>query len=210
MNPVILYLQNQPTIDFHRKKLLLNEKFVKKAKIQGLVSYIYYPSQRECPLLGHAELEIEGDSWTLMGGESKVKSLSKMINSSQSGHGFPFFRFNISVTPDQLRELREKNMATWGTCSMGVLKTLSNHGNYEVPFPVTLFPFTSSMYLATAKMLGSRRINKIEFYREKNEMNSLAKSAAGVTLESFAVWALLYLSFDVVAYLAKGFYSINT
>jgi hypothetical protein len=195
MSSISSYLQNSPPVDFHRKKLLLNEEFHKKAKIKGLVSYIYYPSQREFPLLGHAELEVEGRSWTLMyGGPPKERCLSNMIRSSQTGHGFPFFRFNISVTPSQLQALREKSMQTRGlTCSMGVLKALSSYGKYSVPFPVTISPLAAATYLYIAKKLGSRHINQIEIYRGPDRMRNVAKSVTGVFVESIGISSYCYL-----------------
>ncbi|CDZ81164.1 hypothetical protein BN1013_01694 [Candidatus Rubidus massiliensis] len=203
MNSIVPYLQNQPTIDFHEKKIRLNDEFGKKAQIQGLVSYIYYPSQREYPLLGHSELEIEGDSWTLMCLRSEFKPLSKMITSSKFGEGFPFFRINIGVTPNQLRSLKESEMNRLGSCSFGVLRTLSLHGKYEVSFPYNLFPLSSFIYLVTAKTLGSRRINQIKFYGGKSQLMNLANSIPGVFVEATFIYSILLLSYAVCELVLK-------
>jgi len=215
MNPISPCIQDQLSVDTQRKKLLVSKKCDKDAEIQETVSFIYYPSQRENPVFGHAELEIDGKSWTLLNGRSSVKSLSNMITSSLSGHGSPFFRVILSMTPDQLRDLRDKTKSTQGTCSMGVLKTLSNHGKYEVPLPIAASPLLSFSYLVVAKTLGSRRIRKIEFYGEQSVMKNLAKSIKGAVFEPIFIGSVLMASLSILIislyttyYLAKGLYPL--
>lgn len=194
MNPII---SNLPDKNFHQKKLLLNEEFHTKSKIKGLVSYIYYPTQSEFPHLGHAELEIEGYSYTLMYSSNfKVRLLSNMIRSSESENGLPFFRFHISVTPNQLKDLREINPNTWGPlCGMGVAKALSMQGKYTIPLPVTISPFVSAIYLTCVKALGSQRISSIELHGGKNRMMNLA-SITGVTLECLGIISAINVTAD--------------
>ena len=202
-------LKNYLTEELFKKKFNLNQEFKTKIKFQGLVSYIYYPCQEEFPYVGHAELEIEGRSWTVMADICHARSLSKMIHSSKYGQGFPFFRFTISVTPDQLRNLTDKMVTTRvGTCSMGVLKNLSIHGKYEVPIFVTVFPLSSSIYLATAKLLGSRRISRIEFYGGQNSLINLTKSIRGAAKEALGIGTGLYLVFLGVCTLAKAIHTM--
>lgn len=196
MNTISTYPYDHPPVEFHQKKLLLNEEFNTQARIQGLVSLIYYPSQQEVSFLGHAELEVEGQSWTLML-YPNAKPLAKMIRSSLSGTGYPFFRFDISVTPNQLQELRKNVMTTKGPfCAIGALKALSRYGDYSVPFPVSLFPLASAAYLTVAKALGSRRIGQIQFYGDQNcPMMNLAKGLPGVIVEACFIFAATNLVF---------------
>lgn len=154
------------------------------------VSYIYYPSQRETFIVGHAELEIEGYSWSLMYPETP-KNLSDMIYVSTQGNGFPFFRFKISVTPEQLIEMREKGKYNMGlTCSHGVFNALSKYGGYTVPLPISLSPTLSAAYLAGAKALGSNKVGSIKFYCGSNPLVNLAKCVAGVAFESITIVVL--------------------
>ena len=188
INPIIPYLQlqDQPPNEFHKKKLLLNEEFKTKAKIQGLVSYIYYPSGTI--VVGHAELELEGTSWTLLGKNAYAKPLSRMISASRSGYGLPFFRFNISVTPNQLHELEVKSMSVPGlTCSIGAFLALALYGKYKIPFPIAISPLATSLYLTAAQKSGSRRIGKIEFYGGDSHMRNFIKCIPGLAGESFKI-----------------------
>lgn len=184
-------MENPPTDEFHRKKMLLNEDFKNNAKIQGLVSYIYYPSQKEFPLFGHGELEIEGNSYTLMSDlNRKVRPLSKMIHASLSGTGFPFLRFNVSVTPNQLSKMREFAPTTSGfICSMSALKPLSQYADFKIPLPFTISPLMSAIYLTAAKKLSSQRISGIEFYRTESSLKNLSKAITGVAVESLFIFS---------------------
>ena len=151
INSIINCMDDKPSEQIHKNKMLVNKEFEDKANIKGFVSYIYYPSQGgDAP--GHSELEIEGNSYTLFH-ESNIrdivkglvsyiypsqrgdaseqvqgngnKSLSRMIEWTQMGLGSPFFRFNISVTPNQLNELRKSISITSSiTCSLGAAKAL--------------------------------------------------------------------------------------
>lgn len=195
---IIRDMENPPTNEFHRKKTLLNEDFKNNANIKGLVSYIYYPSQKEHPFFGHSELEIEGASYTLMSDSNrKVRPLSKMIHASLFGTGFPFLRFNISVTPNQLQKMRECAPKTGGIiCSMSALKPLSQYADFKVPLPFTISPLMSAIYLTVAKKLSSQRISCIEFYGTENSLKNLSKAITGVAVESIFIYSGLNLIFS--------------
>ncbi len=191
MNPIISNFSDGSIDDFPQKTLPLNELY----KIDGLVSYIYYPSQRGFPFLGHAELEIKARSYTLFR-QFKIRYLYRMIKLSESGHGFPFFRFYISVTPKQLRDLKKNSLLTRGlTCSMGVAEALSRQGEYTIPLPIAIFPFTSAIYLAGAKMLGSQRISQVDFHGSKNITKNFLKSIMGIAGECLNIYVLLSLGY---------------
>lgn len=192
---IIRDMENPPTNEFHRKKMLLNEDFKNNAKIKGVVSYIYYPSQKEYPLVGHGELEIEGNSYTLMYGfNRKVRPLSKAIHASLSGTGFPFLRFNISVTPNQLQKISEFAPTTSGIiCSMSALNPLSQYADFKVPLPFAISPLMSAIYLTIAKKLSSQRISCIEFYGTESSLKNISKAITGVAVESMGICAFATL-----------------
>lgn len=184
-----------PSLDHQWKMDQLHDEFNRKAKIQGLVSYIYYPTQRENPFIGHGELEIEGDSWTLTSFCVSRKPISRMIYSSTLGEGFPFFRFKISVTPKQLSKLRNNVSKTRScSCSYGALSSLSRNGKYSVPLPFSYVPSLSAAYLGTAKMLGSDRVKKIQFIGGESYMLNLSKSAPGVVYELFLLLSTFFIA----------------
>ncbi len=209
MDPIISSFQEPPDFDFYKKKQNLNEDFFKNAKIPGLsVGLIYYPSQREFPLLGHSELQVEESSWTILGKYPHPKSFPKMVDFSQNGEGSPFYRLCISVTLHQLNEIKkelknleETGIGEFGTCSMGTLRILSNQANYKVPFPITLSPFISSIYLTSAKFLGSKRIEKIEFYGKQSQIKNFTKAIRGLVLEPGYAVGALYLGFRTAIYI---------
>jgi hypothetical protein len=200
MNPIISRLTDPPSYDVYQRKQLLNEEFYEKSKIHGLVSYIYYPSQNQVPILGHAELEIEGCSYSFVNPyRFKIKTLSQMIYSSEQKGGFPFFRFHLSVTPNQLLDIKENNLKKLGLlCSTGVAKSLSRHGKYTIPLPFTWSPLLSAIYLTSAKKLGSQRVSQIEFHRGKSFI-SISKGITGVVYESWIIYSLLNFSFNCIS-----------
>lgn len=172
------------------QKKKLNKEFEDKANIKGFVSYIYYPSQREGPPSGHSELEIEGNSYTLLTKARSVKPLSYMIERAQKGNGMPFFRFNISVTPNQLDKLREGVSTTNSKiCSVGVANALKQYANFKIPLPFVLLPLLSTIYLTTAKKFGSQRIYQIESYGDP--LRNLSKIIPGAAMESINVLGVL-------------------
>ncbi len=233
INSIINCMDDKPSEQIHTNKMLLNKEFKNKANIKGgLVSYIYYPSQRG-DMQGHSELEIEGNSYTLTNatdvrgvikglasyiyypfqrGDTQgyiqenrnIKPLSRMIEWTRMGYGLPFFRFNISVTPNQLYELREGISTTNSIiCSMGAAKALKQYANFKIPLPLAILPLTSALYLAAAKKLGSQRVYQIDFYGSKHPSEHLSEIIPGVAGESIV--ALLGL----VSVIQNGYYMYN-
>lgn len=179
----------ESSANFQTQKQLIEED----VKVQQAVSYIYYPAPNDFPILGHAELEIAGESWTLLG-EPYSKPLSKIISSSLEGRGSPFFRFEISVTSDELNTLKNQMKEAKGcTCSDKVCHALSKYGNYSVLFPFSVSPLASALYLTTAKMLGSSRIKKIEFYGDpQRPLTNIVRCSPGILLESIYISSIAY------------------
>lgn len=233
INSIINCMDDTPSKQSIDQKEKLNKEFKDKANIKGLVSYIYYPSQRS-DMQGHSELEIEGNSYTLTNAahvsdivkelvsyiyypfqrkdaqghiqeNRNIKPLSRMIEWTRKGFGLPFFRFNISVTPQQLYELREGVSTTNSIiCSMGAAKALKQYANFKIPLPLTILPLTSAIYLAAAKKLGSQRVYQIEFYgSKKHPSEHLSEIIPGVAGESMGV--LLGL----VSVIQNGYYMYN-
>lgn len=227
INSIINCMDDKPSEQIHKNKMLLNKEFKDKANIKGFVSYIYYPSQRG-GAEGHSELEIEGNSYTLTNatdvidmvkglitypfqrrgaeghvqGNRNIKPLSRMIEWTRTGFGLPFFRFNISVTPNQLNELREGISTTNSIiCSVGAAKALKQYANFKIPLPLTILPLASAIYLTTANKLGSQRVYQIESYG--SPLENLSKIIPGVAGESMG--ALLGL----VSIIQNGYYAYN-
>ncbi|MEC7838583.1 MAG: hypothetical protein VX777_00935 [Chlamydiota bacterium] len=209
-----LPLEIRPEQGFIDLKNELNEEFFAHAKINNMVSCIYYPQSKK-PIYGHFKLEVEGRAWTLIDHDFKgemiacaqgvdytpqhtglndydVVPITKLIRSS-SENGLPFIRYHITVSPSQLSELREnigKDKSV--SCSRGVLKTLSKYGQFTVPLPFTFTPLTASIYLSTASGLGASRINKVEFVRNKSLSKSIAKCMPAVVIEILVVAFIIH------------------
>lgn len=192
-------------------------------------SYIFFPCQG-APL-GHAELEIREKSYTLsniatikdkiitqvncydcysqidVGENRNVKSLPKMVERARSGYGLSFFRFKISVTENQLRELKKNALRINSiSCSIGVAKAFKQYTDFKIPLPFAISPLASALYLATAHKLGSQYVRQIEFYgnnslknRSKRILGILGESAGLVILASTItsnLWDIYYFTFD--------------
>lgn len=146
----------------------LNKEFMQHAQINGLVSYIYYPYSGDA---GRAELEVEGQCWTMKSDKLTAKSLDrKLLNRKIYKNGHPFYRYVISVTPAQQKRLSENvGQGGLGTpiCSLNVLTELSRHADYSVPFACRLSPLISSYALSSAKLMGSNRIKSVDFHENE-------------------------------------------
>ncbi len=179
---------DRPSAEYHALKIKLNEEFRQKAKIKGLVSYIYYPTC-EVKTLGHAKLEVEGTAkgW-IWGLKEEEKPLAHLIRSAEKH--LPFFRILFDVTPNVLKKLREdQSNGIYVSCSRGALMKLAKNGSYSVPFLMTLIPSLSYFYLHSAKYLGSKEIQKIEYYGDPKIYNYLS----GALGELFVAWGATIL-----------------
>ncbi|KAG6558751.1 hypothetical protein RHABOEDO_001168 [Candidatus Rhabdochlamydia oedothoracis] len=186
-------------------------------------SYIYYPFP-SLPL-GHAELEINGKSYTFtniteirdtiiteirdtmccsqidVGETRKVKSLprikilSQMIERAKSRTrcGSSFFRFNISVTPNQLDELK-KNAVRINSinCSVGVAKALKQFTDLKIPPLFVISPLALAFYLTMANKLGSQHVSQIEFHHNSS-LKNLSKSILGGLVEAAGLFSLVFI-----------------
>ncbi|PWU13825.1 MAG: hypothetical protein C5B45_05525 [Chlamydiae bacterium] len=215
IDSIIKYMDegDKPLKESIERKKNLNKEFGDKAHIKGFVSYIYYPSQREGPPSGHSELEIEGNSYTLLTKARRVRPLSHMIRRAEKGDGMPFFRFNISVTPSQLDKLREGVSTTNSKiCSLGVANALKQYANFKIPLPLALLPLLSTIYLTAANRLGSQRIYQIESYGDP--LRNLSKIIPGAAMESINILGALgciiqssYYAYNLDTDTYAGFFS---
>ena len=141
------------------------------------VSYLYYPYWGD---QGHAELEIDGECWTLKKGHTEVRSFQKRIDKRKNEpweRCLPFYRYVITVTPDELKQLKMhvgKRSFYSIICSMDALHDLSKHAHFNLPIPFRVSPMISACYLSSAKSLGSKRITKIDFYDNKETHHLIA------------------------------------
>lgn len=158
------------------------------------VSYIYYPSQEEIPF-GHAGIEVEGTLHTLMLIMTEKRNFASMAEHSKS-KGMPFFRYVVSVTPEQYEILKNGNemKSSYFGCSQGACNALSRGARYWVPMPISLSPLCTSLYLTTMRALGSKRIKRIEFYGNKSATKNILKSTPGILSESVICLANIILA----------------
>lgn len=159
-----------------RKKALL-EDFKQNARIQGQVAVVSYPFCGEDSLAGHVELEIQGRCLTLLsedklregGGVSFDAKLRKKVRAVDEV-GFPFYRYLITATPEQIRRAEEGLSDISGytpICSLNVCTALARYVDFRVPLPIALSPAATSAYLSRIKERGSCRITAVEFYGDE-------------------------------------------
>jgi len=156
------------------------------------VSYIYYPSGY-IALVGHAEIEIDRNSWNMHMYKSS-KPLQDMIEKS-TADGMPFLRFVFYVKPDQM-EIIKKSIAdsevSRVSCSMGALTPLHEAGICNVPLPIRVSPLTSAAYLASSKKMGLNNVAKIEYYGNPSLKKSIAKMLVGASTEAWMIYCWLF------------------
>jgi len=160
-------------VEIQDLKRKLNEDFTQNAKINGLVSVLYYPGQRRMAI-GHAELEVEGTCYSIT---SDPRPLSEKIKAAREGR-LPFKQCHISVTPQQLARFRDREKISSLTCMHQVSRNLSKYLDFHVPQLINLSPLASYAYLNLSKAMGNKRITKIESHGSAtdNALNFLAVS----------------------------------
>lgn len=166
-------------------KKALNDDFYENAKINGIVSYIYYPTGEAKQ--GHSELEIEGCCWGTIFALEKFESLEKKIKRSTTKDPFKpwkmkgrfFKKYTITVSPKQLEQLKNElyepktrptktlgilqeisSGLTYKTCSYNVLTLLSNNSEFKVPIPYKISPFLTELYIKKTKPSEVKEIKK--------------------------------------------------
>jgi hypothetical protein len=149
------------------------------------VSFIYYPSAYKG--IGHAEVEVNGDSWCLIGG-GPSRNLNEMINKSTSD-GMPFFRFVFKADSGQIQKVAEiiPSMNNVTFCSRAALAPLGRARICSVPLPFNASPLLAASYLAIGKKLGLNNVNSIQYYGNPSCIESASKMMPGVLLEGLAV-----------------------
>ncbi len=157
----------------------MNKKFdynlLDNEPIIGSVSYIYYPYWGD---VGHAEISIEDECWTLKKNKCRNRSLIEKISQmkKKNCHYWPFYRYIINVTKTELQQLKElskkynflalNNISVYSPiCSLEALNVLSQNTDFYVPFLFKLSPFMSYCYLSYKNLPC---IRKIEYHGHKN------------------------------------------
>lgn len=173
------------------------------------LSFIYYPNQPGN--FSHAEMEVGGTAWTLIwkecGDECKNKPLDKMIKKSQSGKGYPFFRFVLNAKQEQIEQIKKiinEQKGEFGlTCSTGAFYPLAQTGISNIPYPIRLAPTFSALYLTAGKKLNCNNVKQIEYYGKPIfEEETFSKVYKGPLRE----FCYLFLTLFMVAEL---FYIVN-
>lgn len=178
--------------EFQKRKQALNKDFFKNAKIRGLVSTLYYPMGRPPPI-SHAELEVEGSCYTIFLDEIKERSLSQKIANARTG-SYPFAQCHISVIPKQLAKIKKvlSSKISSTTCMDGVSVVLGKSGGFYIPPLINQLPLASYLYLQGAKLLGNKRITKMEHHGNAN-LTNLARITIGVSFETWVIPTVAWL-----------------
>lgn len=149
------------------------------------VSFVYYPTGRDFPL-GHAEVEVDGNSWTLVTDRSYgSRPLKEMIDKS-TDDGFPFFRFILEAEQQQIEKLKKSiEHKRWAiNCTRAALRPLSEANICSVPLPFNISPLLTGLYLATGKKLKLNGVRRIEYYGNPSLKESCIKMCLGSIYEA--------------------------
>lgn len=150
------------------------------------VSFIYYPTGRNAPPMGHAELEVNGSSWTLLGDTTYGKRPLNKLIAKAGDTGMPFFRYIFDVNFDQIKEVKKhiyKNK--WAiSCSQAALYPLEKAEICWVPFPLNVSPLLTAAYLKSGKELHLNNVKQIEYYGNPSLIKSILKMLPGIAIES--------------------------
>ena len=174
---------------------------------QSSLSFIYYLNQPDN--FSHTELEVGGTSWTLIwkecGDECTNKPLDKMIKKSQSGTGYPFFRFVFHADQEHIEKVKkiiDERKGEFGlTCSTGAFYPLSQTGICNVPYPIRLGPTFSALYLTTGKKLNCNNVKQIEYYgKPLFEKETIERVYKGPLREFCYVLLFSLMAYQIIYY----------
>jgi hypothetical protein len=177
----------------------MHDDFNQNASISGLVSYLYFPRVDGVPV-GHTAVEVEGDVISVTLGRLSIFKLSNLIDKAYAG-GMPFFRFFMTVTPEQLQMLREHaREKTSILCSHASYYTVT-HCGLSIPFPCMIAPSLSALCLTKMYYDHPEIINRIEFYGPKNALLHGVNMTIGVAGECASGVFTVFASWMIVKYL---------
>lgn len=182
---------------FKKSDVELTETEIVTEKINKQVSIIYYPYQNSP--IPHSKLEIEGDCYSYFWCMSENTKLSRLIKNSQTNNWRvkPFVRIDISVTPEQFKELKDHLHGSSFSinCMRGVSNLLSSHADFVIPFPISYSPTLSTGYLCARKALGHSRITSISCYPPLSsysisfgDIYKLGYACASISVEFFLLY----------------------
>lgn len=158
------------------------------------VSYLYYPYWGDA---GHAELEVDGQCYTLKCGGGQVRSLQDRINKRRmEGGGLPFYQYVITVNKEEFDDLKkivgQRDFYTC-ICSLEALNDLAQGANFSIPYPLRLSPLLSSHYLSLMKRFGSERVKEIIFYDSpgSNDLIDLGVFREQIIIGGVVCWSAI-------------------
>ncbi|MGB8468316.1 MAG: hypothetical protein WCE21_04885 [Candidatus Babeliales bacterium] len=158
------------------------------------VSFVYYPTTHEVPL-GHAELEVEGNFWTLVTGHSYGKRSAKDAIAKTQNNGLPFFRFILKADAEQIRIIKESihEERCMIICSRAALHPLGQAGVCSVPFPINISPLATATYLKIGTLCKLNNVQKIEYYGNRSTATRVKNMLLGPTFEIVSIAGVAYL-----------------
>jgi len=153
-----------PSPEIHLKKMALNEEFLTSAHIQDAVAVLFCTNNQ-------VQLEVEGRSYdyTCISGALCERSSidQKMRQAARRGClKYPFIRFGISVTPLELRCVRDdvqqgRPVRYALNCADRVRRVIGRTTGFAIPFAASVLPSHMALYLRAKKALGSHRITSM-------------------------------------------------
>ncbi len=166
--------------------------------VEGLteiVKLVWYPKSQYV-MLSHVELAVDGQMWDATSGFSKRGTLKSRKRATKSG-GYGYFSFSLRVTSEEMAKLQmylEENLDKRKAqmCISGACRALRKNTGIYIPFPFSKVPTFSAMYLSLGRLIGNKRIERID-YVGKNRLKSLLSLAVANEITSF--YSAGYLSY---------------
>lgn len=178
------------------------------------VSFLYYPSGSV--IWGHVKLEVNNTAHAAVcrfGGRCGIGYTRKFneLKASSKTNGYLGIRYKFKVNRQQLAIINKSiKKGTYFTCSHGALTILSKAKVVSVPFPISLSPLLSAIYLYRAKKLGDCNIDRIKIYSNDNNRLLMLKTVTGVFLETLLLVTCVSLIFYISAIFFREVGSVGT
>lgn len=183
----------------HLRKSLMNKEFMETAKIKGLVTICW--TLGDSPVFSGIHLEVENVSYG-----TKCKLFS-YLHGSYPGIGkardiytlqnkrfvSPFYRFNISCTPNEISKLRtyiESRQSPFGfTCSLTTCSILRLNTSHKISPIFSLTPVLTACYLAVNKYLNTGLVDRVT-YLGRDVPIYFPGPYAELLMSAFAIYAI--------------------
>lgn len=152
---------------------------IRANELTETIQYVWYPKS-EFTIISHVDLAVNGKMWDGTAG-FKIKGTEKERERAARMSERGYFSFSLRVTPEekaQMQSYLQENLGKiqFQMCASGACKAIEANTGITIPFPFSHIPTLSAIYLSLGRLIGYKRIERID-YVGKNGLRNLLSPA---------------------------------